>query len=119
MKVIDATYLKDYKVELLFDDKKKQLIDFLPVLQSNPVCKKYLDLLEFKKFKIEDGNIVWGKKHSPLGHENQCNVCTPGNVFNFYSGQIFLSCRHGIFEHAFCCGQILVLGHVRTTEFFM
>ncbi len=61
MKVINATYLKDYKVELLFDDKKKQLIDFLPVLQSNPVCKKYLDLLEFKKFKIEDGNIVWGK----------------------------------------------------------
>ena len=61
MKVINATYLNDYKVELLFDDKKKQLIDFLPALQSNPVCKKYLDLIEFKKFKIEDGNIVWGK----------------------------------------------------------
>ncbi len=61
MKVINATYLNDYKVELLFDDKKNQLIDLLSVLQSNPVCKKYLDLIEFKKFKIEDGNIVWGK----------------------------------------------------------
>jgi len=61
MKVINAKYLNDYKVELLFDDKKKQLIDFLPAMKSNPVCKKYLDPIEFKKFKIEDGNIVWGK----------------------------------------------------------
>ena len=61
MKVVHATYLNDYKIELLFDDKKKQLIDFLPTLNNNLVCKKYLDLAEFKKFKIEGGNIVWGK----------------------------------------------------------
>ena len=61
MKVISATYLADYKIELLFDDQKKQLIDFLPAMKSNPVCKKFLAPAEFKKFKIEEGNIVWGK----------------------------------------------------------
>ena len=61
MKVINATYLNDYTIELVFDDKKRQLIDFLPALRNNPVCKKYLDMDEFKKFKIEDGNIVWGR----------------------------------------------------------
>ncbi len=61
MRLVSATYLKDYKIELLFDDKKKQLIDFLSTLKSNPVCKKYLDMSEFMKFKIEEGNLVWGK----------------------------------------------------------
>ena len=43
------------------DDKKKNVINFLPVIKKNPVCKKYLDVTQFKKFKLEQGNIVWGK----------------------------------------------------------
>jgi hypothetical protein len=40
---------------------KKNVINFLPVIKKNPVCKKYLDVTQFKKFKLEQGNIVWGK----------------------------------------------------------
>ena len=61
MKVTSAKYIEDYKVEIIFDDKKKNVINFLPVLKNNPVCKKYLDVTQFKKFKFEQGNIVWGK----------------------------------------------------------
>ena len=61
MKVESAKYIDDYKVELTFDDKKINIINFLPVIKSNPVCKKYLDVTEFKKFKLDHGNIIWGK----------------------------------------------------------
>lgn len=61
MKVVSAKYIDDYKVELIFDDNKKNIIDFLPVLRNNTVCRKYLDVTRFKKFKVESGNIVWGK----------------------------------------------------------
>jgi hypothetical protein len=60
MKVLSAKYIDDYKVEVIFDDKKKNIINFLPAIKSNPVCKKYLDISKFKKFKIDQGNIVWG-----------------------------------------------------------
>ena len=60
MKVLSAKYIDDYKVEIIFDDKKKNIINFLPAIKSNPVCKKYLDISKFKKFKVDQGNIVWG-----------------------------------------------------------
>jgi len=61
MRLTSAKYIDDYKVELIFDDKKINVINFLPVIKSNPVCKKYLDVTEFKKFNLDQGNIVWGK----------------------------------------------------------
>jgi hypothetical protein len=61
MKILSAKYIDDYKVQLIFDDKKKNVINFLPVLKKNSVCKKYLDITKFKKFKLDQGNIVWGK----------------------------------------------------------
>ena len=60
MKVVSAKYIDDYKVEIIFDDKKKNIINFLPAIKSNPVCKKYLDISKFKTFKVDQGNIVWG-----------------------------------------------------------
>jgi hypothetical protein len=33
----------------------------LPALKKLDTCKKYLDVTKFKKFKIEQGNVVWGK----------------------------------------------------------
>jgi hypothetical protein len=61
MRVLSAKYIDDYKVELIFDDNKKNIVNFLPVLRKNQVCNKYLDVTKFKKFKIDQGNIVWGK----------------------------------------------------------
>ena len=60
MKVVKAKYLDDYKIEIIFDDKKRNVINFLPALKKYATCKKYLDITLFKKFKVDSGNIVWG-----------------------------------------------------------
>jgi hypothetical protein len=60
MKVVTAKYLDDYKIEIIFDDKKRNVINFLPALKKYDTCKKYLDITLFKKFKVASGNIVWG-----------------------------------------------------------
>lgn len=60
MKVVTAKYLDDYKIEITFDDNKRNVVDFLPALKKYVTCKKYLDITLFKEFKIDSGNIVWG-----------------------------------------------------------
>ncbi|MCE7044170.1 DUF2442 domain-containing protein [Dyadobacter sp. CY312] len=63
IRVINAKYVSDYSVLLLFSDNTEQTVDFQKFLQKNPhpQFSKYLDMKNFKKFKIENGNIVWGK----------------------------------------------------------
>ena len=58
-----ATYTEGYKVELQFNDKTTQIVDFenFLVKHPHPVYDKYRDIQLFKKFKIESGNIVWGE----------------------------------------------------------
>ena len=61
--VIDAKYLEGYKLQIVFDDSKINIVDFTSFLSthSHPQYNKYKDENHFKKFKIENGNIVWGK----------------------------------------------------------
>ena len=66
MKVInitDAKYLEGYKVTIHFNDNTQQIVDFGVFLKKHPHPQydKYKDLAKFKTFKIENGNIVWGK----------------------------------------------------------
>ena len=63
LSIIEAKYVNGYKVELLFNDRKKTLIDFSDFLQkhSHPQYNKYKKEQYFKQFFIENGNIVWGK----------------------------------------------------------
>jgi hypothetical protein len=63
IKLVNANYLNDYVVELLFDDGVVQQIDFGKFLYKHPHPQydKYRDLKKFKQFKIERNNIVWGK----------------------------------------------------------
>jgi len=58
-----ASYIDDYKLKVEFNDNKKQVVDFGNFLNthSHPQYNKYKKLENFKKFKIENGNIVWGK----------------------------------------------------------
>lgn len=62
-KVVGAEYLADYKTLISFSDLTQQIIDFGPFLveHPHPQYNKYLSPNLFKKFKIERGNIVWGK----------------------------------------------------------
>jgi len=63
IKLVDANYLNNYVVELLFDDGVVQQIDFGHFLHNHPHPQhnKYKELRNFKKFKIERNNLVWGK----------------------------------------------------------
>ena len=65
MKVVTAKYLDDYKIEIIFDDKKRNVINFLPALKKYATCKKYLDITLFKKFKIDSGivRVRHGRTH--------------------------------------------------------
>jgi len=62
MNIVNAKYIEGYKIELSFDDGIMQKVDFEQFLQKiHPQWNKYRKLENFKKFKIESGNIVWGK----------------------------------------------------------
>lgn len=61
--VTSARHLGEHKLEVTFDNEKKKIIDFSTFLEthSHPQFNKYKKEANFKKFKIENGNIVWGK----------------------------------------------------------
>lgn len=63
IEVVDAKYMEGYKIEILFNNSKKRTIDFGDFLNSHshPQFNKYKKEQNFKRFKIENGNIVWGK----------------------------------------------------------
>jgi Protein of unknown function (DUF2442) len=61
--VLNAEYIESYKLEIFFSNDKKKLVDFAAFLEthSHPQNNKYKKENNFKKFKIENGNVVWGK----------------------------------------------------------
>ncbi len=63
LQVKNAEYLNDYKLRISFSDGKEKVVDFSNyILNTNkPYLSKYKKPSYFKKFKIEQGNVVWGK----------------------------------------------------------
>ncbi len=63
IEVKKATYLDGYKISILFNDGKNKVVDFSDFISHNNkvALAKYKNLTTFKKFKIVDGNLVWGK----------------------------------------------------------
>jgi hypothetical protein len=61
--IAQAEYAGDYSVSLLFSDGVVKNVNFGNFLKktTHPKIRSYLNEYEFKKFKIEDGNIVWGE----------------------------------------------------------
>ena len=63
IKIIDAKYLGNFKVQIIFNDKTQNFINIGDFIKNNPhpQYNKYLDEKNAKKFKIENNNVVWGK----------------------------------------------------------
>lgn len=63
IKIIKAEDLGDLQVLIHFSDSKQQIIDIGDFIRRHPhpQYNKYLDPKRFRKFSIENGNIVWGK----------------------------------------------------------
>lgn len=59
--VTEAEHVGELCLRLSFSDETSQLVDFGPFLTNHPHPQhnKYRRLANFKRFKIERGNIVW------------------------------------------------------------
>ncbi len=74
----EVEYLGNYKLRLFFNDGVEQTIDFGPFLSRslNPFIRKYLDLNEFNKFELDNGDLEW----------NDYDLCFP--VADLYENNI-------------------------------
>ena len=61
--IIEATNAGNLSVNLLFSDNTSQTVDIGEFIRRHPhpQYNKYLDEKKFRQFKLENGNIVWGK----------------------------------------------------------
>ena len=63
IEIIDASYLGEYKISVLFNDGVRKIIDFSEYILKcvKGDYRKYANPVNFKRFRIDNGNIVWGK----------------------------------------------------------
>lgn len=63
MKVKNVKYIREYVIEVSFEDKTVKHIDFKNFLMSamNPMTTKYRNIELFKTVCVEYGNLSWGK----------------------------------------------------------
>ena len=61
VKIINANYLEDYRILLVFNDNKSVEIDFAELLKTTPYRneKKFLEKELFKQFRVELGDLIW------------------------------------------------------------
>jgi hypothetical protein len=73
-----VNHISDFKLELEFNDKSRQIIDFYPFLSRslNPLIRKYLSPKEFSKFGIDEGDLEW----------NDYDLCFP--IADLYENRI-------------------------------
>ncbi len=63
IEVKNATHLDGYRLSITFNDGKNKVVDFSQfIIHTNKqALTKYKEVSNFKKFKIEHGNLVWGR----------------------------------------------------------
>ena len=63
LNIVSAKYVTPLSVELQFSDGTVKIVDIGSFIKAHPhpQYNSYLDEKKFKRFKIEMGNIVWGK----------------------------------------------------------
>jgi len=63
LKIIDAKVQGNLCIELIFNDDTRQIVNIGQFIRQHPhpQYNKYLDEVEFEKFTLDDGNVVWGK----------------------------------------------------------
>lgn len=60
--VIRAIYVADYKIHIFFNDGTDKIVDFESYLFNYEFTyPEYKKLTKFKTFKVEKGELVWGK----------------------------------------------------------
>ena len=61
--ITKAEYAGEHRLKIRFSDGTSQMVDFGPFPQNypHPQHDKYRRLANFKRFRVERGNVVWGK----------------------------------------------------------
>ena len=61
--IVKAEYAGDVRLNIWFSDGTTQSVDFRPYILSHPhpQYNRYIEPKYFKKFRLEHGNVVWGK----------------------------------------------------------
>lgn len=61
--IIEAEHAGEHRLRLNFSDGTSQVVDFGPFLQNypHPQHNKCRRLANFNRFRIERGNVVWGR----------------------------------------------------------
>lgn len=70
-KAIDVKVLKDYKLEILFDNNEKKIFDVKPYFKFK-IFKELKDINKFNKVKISGLSIEW---------DNGADIC-PDELYN-------------------------------------
>jgi hypothetical protein len=85
--IVEAEYIDGYRLLLMFDDGTSRLVDFGEYLRHarHPDIRKYLDLDNFKKFKVVYGDIEWPN----------LDIVFP--IMQLYQGKIQFTPGHGVF----------------------
>lgn len=62
IKVVSASHVGEYRIEIKFDDGSIQIVDSGPFLQRaiHPDIRAYLDRDRFQSFRVEYGDLLWG-----------------------------------------------------------
>ncbi len=58
---VSATYIKDYKIEIEFDNGRKGIVDFSSYLNKGGVFEHFKDIDFFRNFEVnqETGVLTW------------------------------------------------------------
>lgn len=61
IRIRNATNIANYRIKLDFFDGVERIVDFEPFLKNSnhPEIRKYLDLDQFNKYEIVNGNLNW------------------------------------------------------------
>lgn len=66
--IISADYVSEFVIDLKFSNGKKEKVDFLPLFLKyvKGDNKKYFSPTQFKRFRVVDGNISWGRNEDVI-----------------------------------------------------
>ncbi|MBI1768288.1 MAG: hypothetical protein HY015_04180 [Bacteroidetes bacterium] len=68
LSIISADYISEFIIDLHFSDGKREKVDFLPLFMKyvKGDNRKYFSSTQFKKFRVVDGNISWGRNEDVI-----------------------------------------------------
>lgn len=87
--ITKVEHIEDLKLKIFFNDGVIKIVDFRPFLvcHPHPQYNRYNDLKKFKRFKINNGNLVWGKNWDmvfPLDQLYHGRIDIPDSLRGFY-----------------------------------